>query len=166
MSTLIEIADAVKEDIETSIAAAVEEVDQDATVSRVWDVMIQTPEDVAAIDGRNVYVIPMAESFAESANRGQDRNEYTLGILIVQRVDQDLKSPDNVDGLTAKVDALTEWVKDYVFGPLTVVDYAPITGAFMVDAEIREVFNRGIFRQYGLFWSEIDIRFAIDESNT
>jgi hypothetical protein len=168
VNTLKNIAEALKTTVTTTIAAAVsgDPTIPGATVSRVWDVIFQTPEQCQEIQDRRVYVIPIGKEFREAADRANDRNVYSFGIAVTDRIPGEYLSLAEEVSLTEWFDDAIEWVSEYVLDPLTAVTYSPTTGAFLESSDWREPIKRGIVRQFGLFWSEIDIEFFIDEPNT
>ena len=168
MSTLVTIADAVKTEIQTAIAAAIvaDSTTVAATVKRDWDPMVQTPQEVQELENRTVYVIPLGKEFSEPATRATDRNVYRVGLLIVDKIPGELMTPGESDGRKEWIDDAIEWVNDLVYEVVTDVDFSPTTRCYLQSADLREVCSRGHVRQFGAFVSEIELEFFIDESNT
>jgi hypothetical protein len=168
VSTLITIADAVATEIRTAIAAArlADPTEIPATVTRDWDPILQTPEEVRELENRTVYVIPLGKEFSEPADRGHDRNVYRVGLLIVDKIPGELLAPTESDGRREWVDDAIEWVNDLVYEVVTDVEFEPMTRCYLQSGDLREVCSRGHVRTYGAFVSEIDLEFFIDESNT
>lgn len=168
MSTLVTIADAVKTEIETAIAAALvaDPLEVPAEVVRDWDPMVQTPEEVRELERRTVYVIPLGKEFGETAARSLDRNVYRVGLMIVDKIPGDLLAAGETESRTAWIDDAIQWVNDLVYEPVTDVNFSPLDGCHLQSGELREVCSRGHVRQFGAFVSEIDLEFFIHESNT
>ena len=87
MSTLITIADAVATEIRTAIAAArlADPTEIPATVTRDWDPILQTPEEVRELENRVKRAVIMAEGSRLSAsdldlvNAGDEADSLVLG---------------------------------------------------------------------------------------
>jgi len=167
VSSLITIADAVTATITAAIPDLAEnsadEVVQ-AVAERSWFAGAMTPEQARSVDSRKVYVIGLGRDFIERASRGEDRNGYRVGVLVVDKMPGELSQPVWSDLQRQFIDDAVAWV-DELFDELVSNDYAPVTGAFLADGEITEVFRADVANGYGVFWSEIELTFALHETN-
>lgn len=168
MSTLEAISKAIKTTLEASIRDAIlaDPTLANATVKRSYDPRIQNADTAKELNARTVYVIPIGKEFREASDRIKDRNVYRVGIIVADRFSGDLLTEASEVAMTDWVDDAVEWVNNLIYNVLTDVEYEPIAGASLESGDIREVVKLGVLREYGLFWSELDIEFFIDESNT
>lgn len=164
---LTQIADAITSKIQTTVNTAVagDSTIRTATCKRVWDVLFQTPEDCLAIQDRRVYVLPIDKNYLEAADRTENRNVFRFGIIVADRIPGDLIAADKEDQLTAWIDEAVNWVNTNVLSPVASVNFSPIQDAYLESFDWREVIKRGVVRTYGIYWSEIDIEFFIEEPN-
>lgn len=167
MIKLVEIANQLVTKIKDSISDArlLNSEEVNATVKRVWDLEYQTPEQCAEINDRRVFVLPIDKEFREAADRENDRNVYRFGIVIADRIPGELIAEEYTSEMTVWIDQAVDWVDRLVISALSDINYSPIPNAYLETLDWREVIKRGIFRRFGIFWSEIDIEFFIDEAN-
>lgn len=155
MSSLATIGEAIK----TSISAL-----GSASVKRSYDPIIETPENPLPVDSPRVWVVCLDLEFREASDRANDRMVYQFGVMYVNKYISDYKLPENADSFTTYVDTQISVVKE-IFEVLRNVTYQPVSKCYLESIDWREIFNVGSSRQYGLFHSEIDVEFFIDEPN-
>lgn len=167
MSQLVTISEAVKTTIAASFADFAEnsagEVVQ-AQVTRSWFAASMSARQIQAVDSRQVYVIPLGREFIERASRAEDRNGYRVGVLIVDKMPGEYESAEWSDGQRQFIDDAVAWV-DELFDVLVDNDYSPVTGAMLTSGEITEAMRADVLTGYGRFWSEIELTFALNETN-
>lgn len=167
MNTHIEIAEGV--------LAKLIEVNPTIDSSRfqlALDVVVRSIEElygmIPATVGKQVWVIPGESAFVDYATRSQDRNSYAVGIVAVDRLDppnEHLTNPDHHAELFAWAKERIGWVKDYIRVPLAATNFPPIEGATISNWFVNETIDRQMLREHGIFWSDLDFIYEIDETN-
>lgn len=123
---------------------------------------------IPPMSGKQVWVIPLESGSVDRANRAEDRNAYTMGIVAVEKIapnNEHLLNPDHEEQLTLWINDRIEWVKDGIRIPLYAPGFAPTTGAYADQWFMNELVDHDLLVEHGIFWSDLDIVYVIDESN-
>jgi hypothetical protein len=118
--------------------------------------------------GKQVWVIPLESGSVARASRSEDRNSYTMGVIAVERIDlasEYLLNPDHADQLNLWINDRIEWVKDKIRIPLHAPGFAPTTGAYSELWFMNELVDHDLLLEHGIFWSDLDFVYEIDEAN-
>ena len=76
-----------------------------------------------------------------------------------------LLNPDHHAQLFAWAKERIGWVKDYIRVPLAATNFAPIEGATIAGWFVNGTIDRQMLRERGIFWSDLDFVYEIDETN-
>lgn len=123
---------------------------------------------VPAKSGKWVYLIPMESEFVGRATRGEDRNSYSIGVVAIDILDppnEHLLNPDHAEQLLAWAKERIAWVKDGIRIPLADPSFAPVTGATCDQWFVNELLDTDMLEAHGIFWSDLDFAYEIDEPN-
>lgn len=138
-----------------------------ALIDELWDtddpadevVTKSSPDiDTSALKGRKVYVL-RASRADEVANRGEDANDYTLVILVVEKFRNQGEAPEEwIDERVAWV----EWLLNAVANPrgtrLLADEDVPGSGLWPQEAELAVVLDAEEIGR-GLFASQINVTY-------
>lgn len=155
------LADAIVAAIRSGLTA-----NDETEIERSYYPDVVSPDfDWSTIGGkRRVYVTPFGYGQVDNYTRGQDLNEYRVGVLVVRRFADEGNPPREW------IDGEMDWTETYVLDRLdnertAVVPSEIATVAAYVDtAEVVMVYEPGELMRSKLFWSGIDFAFRKAEA--
>jgi len=123
---------------------------------------------IPAAVGKQVWVIPLESASVDRASREEVRNSYSVGVLAVDRLDppnEHLLNPDHADQLAAWANERIGWVQTGIRLPLAEPAFEPKPGAFCEGWFVNELLDPAMLTEHGIFWSDLDFLYEIDEPN-